>query len=287
MSCEKQGVNYVAGNCVWVASEDRGGYYSTDLSLIIPEEDLNDSTAIKTLIKAGKLFALPSFVEAVEVNVTGAQTATNNYNITEVTSSRVSCNNVYGVKLSTFNFRKLQSLSGVQVSYFPINGNGEVGYTKVEDGDGTFSAKGQIAMLSLEQSLPMKADANTALKIPLRIICDRLQINEFAAVSEQNGIMDLKATASGTTSLITLTLLKENSTIGLGGLLIGDFDITDSLGASHVATTFTDLGNGVYTFAYSPALTAGVFNVAPSTTTIEVVGATQLYTFASVKVTLA
>jgi len=288
MSCEKQGVNYVPSNCVWNASEDRGGYYSLDLSLLIPEENLNKAAAIKTLIKEGKLFALPSYVEAIEINVTGAQTATNNYNITEVTSRRVSCNNTYGVMLSTYNFRKLKDeLNGIQVSYFPINGNGEIGYTKIDDGDGTYSAKGQIVTLYFEESLPMKGDANTAVKIPFKVICDRLLIDEFNAVSEQNGIMDLAATATGTVSLITLTLLKENSPLGFDGFVVGDFVIKNAAGTAQTPTTFANVGSGVYTFAFSPALTAGDFTLAPATTTIEVVGSSQLYTFATIKLDLA
>lgn len=275
------GVNYAESNRVHTPSEWVFAYYSLDLGLLIPEETLNNKSAMEYLVKAGTIFRTPNFIENISNEENSLSTNTNNYLVTSFVNTRTTLNVVKGIKVSECDFQKLGALTGNRVSLFPVGANEKVQYTQVDDGDGTYSAKGSPFLLGVPQALPVKPDSETVVEIPFTLICDNYKVNKTIDVVDIQGIVDLKTaivTSTSTELVVTLSkgCLSECTSNGLAGLLEADFALKNSSGAIIAYTSFTDNGGGQYTFGY-PTLVSGTYTNGFAATTAEVVGSDSIY----------
>lgn len=275
------GVNYAESNRVHTPSEWVFAYYSLDLGLTIPEETLNDKSAMEDLMKAGTIFRTPNFIENITNEENSLSTNTNNYLVTSFVNTRTTLNVVKGIKVSECDFQKLGALTGNRVSLFPVGANEKVQYTQVEDGDGTYSAKGSPFLLGIPQALPVKPDSETVVEIPFTLICDNYKVNKTIDAVDIQGIVDLKTevvSSSDTQLVVTLSkgCLSECSSNGLAGLVEADFVLKDSAGTIVSYTSFVDNGGGQYTFGYA-TLSAGDYTNGFAETTAQVVGSDSIY----------
>jgi len=256
-SCAETNSNLNRSTCPINPSLIFGLWFSPDLNLLIPTEDLDTRSNIDTLISNGELFVLNDIKDIPESTINGVQTATDNYNNTQVTRVSTNFNITLGIGIGECHLRAAQNWSNRQVAVFPVTEDGKVLGQLIDDGDGTFSLKGVPSTIVFQKGLPIKVNATDIVRPTLNWIVDNWTADRTEDVSSYDpldieGVIDvtIAASASSTTS-VTVTVSEGCNGTAVTGLVQADFLIEDTSGTDQTPDSVTDNGDGTYTFDFT------------------------------------
>lgn len=249
-----------SANCEFNPELVVGHLVSLNLSKKLEISTLNKAS-IQAELAARTLYLVKGYVDAPENDVTSLTTSKTGYGNTIVTGNKMDVNITYNLPYSACQYRELKSWSEVKVTAWPIDANGRIGGTLVEEG-GTFYSRGQVSRFIVPKSLPMKFNINDIVVSGFTWLADDVEIDTWDSMNvdleELDGVVTLngKVTASSTTE-VTISLTAGCNGTGIAGLA-GDLVVKGS-GGSPVATTWVDNGDGTYTG--SGTYSAGTYSV--------------------------
>ena len=277
-SCGNSVSNISKTNCSINQRLPYGYLVSRTLDKLISLSDLENKSAIKTMIANGELYFISGIAGVNSDNTVRPTPETNEFGNSYVADTRVNTNIDFKIDISQCMLRNLRTWNNVNVSAWMVDVDGGVIGNLVEV-EGVNYLKGQpTKFLSTKASV---RTANTGeFKASMIVIQDNDQADyriDTDFILDLDGIQDLDVTvaSSSATSVVIEVQTGCNGSDITG--LDANLSIKDASGVVQAPDSITDNLDGTYTFAYSTPLVAGTYTPNLSTTSYEFPASDTIY----------
>jgi len=280
--CAVVNENISASDCVVTPKLIKKIAWATNQNYELPLATAIDEALFKDEIANGKIFISPIILDVRESTINGVQVAQDNSGNTQVTRESQSVDITFGIEIGYCMLKKAKSWNGRKLQVWALDESNRIlGYLTTNNA-GDEVLKGNSSKLVFDTALPYQVSIGEIVYVKMRWIVDKDIYDQAIQlpfeVTTLDGIVDVKiAVPTATGASVVISVTEGCNGTGVEGLEAADLVFKNAAGVTQVPTGVTDNGNGSYTAAFSPSLSAATYSVNLSAATIEISGSSAIY----------